>query len=77
MPQEFAKLAVPTLLVSGEYDKIIPPALGRSAAKLNEQIEYVEIANTAHFPMLEQPKLYLEQVRKFLDCPAIHSTSYS
>ncbi|NET59054.1 MAG: alpha/beta hydrolase [Symploca sp. SIO2E6] len=66
MPQEFAKLPVPTLLVAGEYDKIIPPELGRNAAKLNEQVEYIEIANTAHFPMLEQPKLYLEQVRKFL-----------
>ena len=66
MPQEFAKLAVPTLLVSGEYDKIIPPTLGRSAAQLNEQVEYVEIPKTAHFPMLEQPELYLEEVRKFL-----------
>ena len=66
MPQEFTKLAVPTLLVSGEYDKIIPPTLGRSAAQLNEQVEYVEIPKTAHFPMLEQPELYLGEVRKFL-----------
>ncbi|NEP15257.1 MAG: alpha/beta hydrolase [Symploca sp. SIO2C1] len=76
MPQEFAKLAVPTLLISGEYDKIIPPALGSNAARLNEQVEYIEIANTAHFPMLEQPKLYLEQIRKFLACLAVHPTSY-
>jgi len=66
MPQEFAQLTVPTLLVAGEYDQIIPPALGRNAARLNDKVEYIEMANTAHFPMLEQPKLYLEQIRKFL-----------
>ncbi|NER97712.1 MAG: alpha/beta hydrolase [Symploca sp. SIO1B1] len=66
MPQEFAQLAVPTLLVAGEYDQIIPPALGRNAARLNDKVEYIEMAKTAHFPMLEQPKLYLEQIRKFL-----------
>ncbi|NEQ65230.1 MAG: alpha/beta hydrolase [Symploca sp. SIO2D2] len=66
MPQEFAQLTVPTLLVAGEYDQIIPAALGRNAAKLNDKVEYLEMANTAHFPMLEQPKLYLEQIRKFL-----------
>lgn len=66
MPQEFARLSVPTLLIAGEYDKIIPPALGRQAAQLSDKIEYVEIPGTAHFPMLEKPSLYLERVREFL-----------
>jgi proline iminopeptidase len=30
MPQEFVRLSVPTLLVSGEYDKIIPARVGAS-----------------------------------------------
>ncbi|HEY9637475.1 MAG TPA: alpha/beta hydrolase [Coleofasciculaceae cyanobacterium] len=66
MPQEFAQLKVPTLLVSGEYDKIIPAALGRQAAELSDKIEYYEIPGTAHFPMLEKPEVYLERVREFL-----------
>ncbi|MGB7440585.1 MAG: alpha/beta hydrolase [Coleofasciculaceae cyanobacterium] len=66
MPQEFASLKVPTLLVSGQYDKIIPAALGLNAANLNEKIEYFEIPGTAHFPMLEAPEIYLEQVQEFL-----------
>jgi pimeloyl-ACP methyl ester carboxylesterase len=66
MPQEFARLKVPTLLISGEYDKIIPAALGRRAAQLSENIEYFEISDTAHFPMLEKPDVYLERVREFL-----------
>ncbi|MFB2921919.1 alpha/beta fold hydrolase [Aerosakkonema funiforme] len=66
MPQEFAKLSVPTLLVSGEYDLIIPAEMGRQAAALSEKVEYVLIPNTAHFPMLEDAETYLQKVREFL-----------
>ncbi|MGC1396664.1 MAG: alpha/beta hydrolase, partial [Coleofasciculaceae cyanobacterium] len=66
MPGEFTKLKVPTLLISGQYDQIIPPKLGRRAAQLSEKIEYFEIPNTAHFPMLEKPDIYLEKVQEFL-----------
>ena len=66
MPQEFAKLTVSTLLVAGEYDKIIPAAMGRQAAALNDKIEFVVIPNTAHFPMLEDAATYLTRVREFL-----------
>jgi proline iminopeptidase len=66
MPQEFAQLSVPTLLVAGTHDKIIPAELGRRAAQLNEKVEYFEIPDTAHFPMLEKPDVYLERVQEFL-----------
>lgn len=66
MPQEFAQLTVPTLLVAGEYDKIIPASMGRQAAALNDKVEFVMISNTAHFPMLEDAATYLKRVREFL-----------
>ena len=66
MPQEFAKITVPTLMISGEKDIIIPAAMGRKAAALNDKIEYVEMPKTAHFPMLEDQENYLIEVRKFL-----------
>lgn len=66
MPEEFAKLQVPTLLVAGEYDKIIPAQMGRQAAALNNQVKFVVIPNTGHFPMLEDAPTYLRQVREFL-----------
>ncbi|MEM6752188.1 MAG: alpha/beta hydrolase [Cyanobacteria bacterium P01_C01_bin.38] len=74
MPHEFAKLKVPTLLVSGEYDKIIPAQMGRKAATMSEQVEYVMIPKTAHFPMLEDPDTYLETVKEFLQLPTLLST---
>lgn len=67
MPSEFAQLKVPTLLVAGEYDQIIPAALGQRAAALSDKVEYWEIPNTAHFPMLEAPDVYLKGVRQFLN----------
>ena len=67
MPKEFALVRVPTLLVSGEKDIIIPAEMGRQAANLNEAIQYIKIANTAHFPMLEDAETYLTKVREFLE----------
>ncbi len=67
MPSEFERLDVPTLLVAGERDKIIPAEMGRQAASLSDRVEFAEIADTAHFPMLEDPESYLNIVREFLE----------
>ncbi len=67
MPEAFAQVSVPTLLVAGEKDIIIPTRLARKAASLNSNyIEYFELPQTAHFPMLEDAPSYLEKVRDFL-----------
>ncbi|MEH2073216.1 MAG: alpha/beta hydrolase [Nostoc sp.] len=66
MPLEFSKLTVPTLLVAGEYDKIIPAEMGRKAAAMNDKVEFVMIPKTAHFPMLEDAPTYMKLVREFL-----------
>ena len=66
MPLEFARLKVPTLLVAGEFDRIIPAIMGKSAASLSEKVEFVIIPKTAHFPMLEDAATYLQRIREFL-----------
>jgi len=66
MPQEFARLTVPTLLIAGERDIIIPASMGREAAALSDKITFVEMSDTAHFPMLEDAPTYLQHVRSFL-----------
>lgn len=71
MPQEFAQISVPTLLIAGEHDIIIPAEMGRRAAALNENIQFVMIPDTAHFPMLEDPDAYLKSVRVFLQSSAV------
>ncbi|TAD78725.1 MAG: alpha/beta hydrolase [Oscillatoriales cyanobacterium] len=66
MPGAFAALNVPTLLISGEFDQIIPAKLGQQAAALSQAIDYCLIARTGHFPMLEDPDAYLAAVDRFL-----------
>ncbi len=66
MPGKFAAITIPTLLIAGEKDQIIPAKMARQAAALNSQINYVEIRETAHFPMLEAPEVYRQQVADFL-----------
>lgn len=68
MPQEFAELDVPTLLVAGEYDQIIPAELGRRAATFSDKVKLVVMKDTAHFPMLEDAETYLKVVREFVNC---------
>lgn len=66
MPQEFAQITVPTLLIAGDRDIIIPAKLGQRAAALNPQIEYIVMPQTAHFPMLEDATTYLHHLQRFL-----------
>ena len=66
MPSEFSALPCPTLLISGECDRIIPADMGAKAAALNAKITHQIIPQTGHFPMLEEPDQYLEQVSTFL-----------
>ncbi|NEP39635.1 MAG: alpha/beta hydrolase [Okeania sp. SIO2G4] len=66
LPEQFKKFTVPTLLVAGEYDQIIPAEMGKQAAELNEKIELTIMPNTAHFPMLEDRENYLQRVTNFL-----------
>lgn len=66
MPEEFARIRVPTLMISGEKDQIIPAKMGKAAAGLNNLIKYEEMAGTGHFPMLEDSETYLKLINEFL-----------
>ena len=67
MPKEFACIQVPTLLISGEKDQIIPAVMAKEAASLNDKLSHVIIPETAHFPMLEDEHSYLATLRNFLN----------
>lgn len=67
LPQEFKKLTVPTLLVAGEYDQIIPAEMAKQAVALNSNVKLAILKDTAHFPMLEDSETYLKEVRGFLE----------
>jgi len=72
LPLEFSRLSVPTLMVSGDRDIIIPAEMGRRAAGLNPLITFATIPETAHFPMLEDAATYLKLIREFLQLETAH-----
>jgi 3-oxoadipate enol-lactonase len=55
-----------TLVLCGALDQTTPPALARELAKLISGARYEEIAGSGHCPMLEQPELLVQAMRRFL-----------
>ena len=66
IPEAFTKIQCPTLFLSGEKDKIIPAAMAKEAIALNPNFQYSEIPRVGHFPMLENPDIYQQKIREFL-----------
>jgi pimeloyl-ACP methyl ester carboxylesterase len=66
LPKVYSQLSTPTLMISGQYDRIIPVKLGQQAAALNPQIEFAVMPDVGHFPMLEDSEEFLQRVRSFL-----------
>lgn len=69
IPQAFQAIQTPTLLISGEFDQIIPVPLGQAAAQLNSQVHQAIIPKTGHFPMLEDAPTYLQAIHNFRQLP--------
>jgi 3-oxoadipate enol-lactonase len=59
-------LRLPTLIVHGEQDHILPPANGRMVAHRIPASEFVLIANAGHILITDQPELAIETVQRFL-----------
>lgn len=66
IPTAFKKLQCPTLFLSGEKDRIIPASQAQQAIALNPKFQYIEIPKVGHFPMLENPDIYQQEIRQFL-----------
>lgn len=72
IPKAFQAIQTPTLLISGEFDQIIPVPLGQAAAQLNALVTQHVIPQTGHFPMLEAETHYLKVLHKFIQPPHNH-----
>jgi pimeloyl-ACP methyl ester carboxylesterase len=56
------QLQVPTLMLWGEQDRIIPIAWGRQLPALNPRLRMVEIPDTGHFPYEERSQQVNEEI---------------
>lgn len=60
------EISTPTLALCGEHDPLTPPQFHEYLAAELPDCEFVELADTAHMPMLERPKRFNELLRSFL-----------
>jgi pimeloyl-ACP methyl ester carboxylesterase len=63
-------IAVPTLVISGQLDSVVPPAHSRRLAQAIPGARYVEIPGALHNPMDERPERFERALRGFLETPA-------
>jgi pimeloyl-ACP methyl ester carboxylesterase len=61
------RIEAPTLFITGDDDRVVPPADTRRAAALVKGAELVTIGQSGHIPHEEQPAAFLDAVSAFLD----------
>ena len=64
--QQLDKVTVPTLIIWGAEDTLIPLAAGRKLNALIPASKLVIIANCGHTPQEEQPERVLDEIQKFV-----------
>jgi pimeloyl-ACP methyl ester carboxylesterase len=65
LAQRLGGVAVPTLVISGDSDRIVDVAYGRAYAAAIPGAKFELLAGTGHLPQIETPELLLETVWKF------------
>ena len=61
------RLALPTLIVAGAEDRLIPPAATRAIADAVPAAQFVEIAGCGHMVAVEQPLALADALDPFLE----------
>lgn len=62
-----AAVGAPTLLVSGEFDRISSPGMSRAVSALIPGARYGEIADSTHYGLYEKPKVALPMLESFFE----------
>jgi pimeloyl-ACP methyl ester carboxylesterase len=67
LPRWLARIAVPTLVLWGESDRVVSPDYGRAYAKLIPGARFEPIEQAGHHPEIEQPEIFADRVAHFLE----------
>ena len=66
---ELASIAIPTLVIAGEHDRITPVAAGRELASRLPSARFVEVPKAGHAPFLSHPDAVRREIENFLSFP--------
>lgn len=64
--EDLKRITAETLVISGKHDGLNPPEKGRETAVLIQNADYMEFQDSGHAPNVEQDRLFLGVVEKFL-----------
>jgi len=67
VPEITGRIKAPTLFMTGDDDRIVPPEDTRRAADLVKGAKLVTIEQSGHIPHEERPAAFIEAVNAFLD----------
>jgi pimeloyl-ACP methyl ester carboxylesterase len=66
-----SKIAAPTLLLWGEHDPLVPPAIGRVLREEIPDARLLVLPGAGHVPMYERPAALNDAVLRFLGGEAV------
>jgi len=64
---ELAHIHIPTLIMTGEHDRLTPPQAGQFLAAVVRGAQYRVIPRTAHAPFLSSPMEFIFALKQFLN----------
>lgn len=64
---ELQAIRQPTMVITGERDRLTPPAASHYMAQALPTARVVEVAGAAHAPFLSHPDIFVEQIKSFLN----------
>ena len=67
LSERLAKISVPTLVVWGKHDTLIPIIYSKDFISSIKNCQFVEMESSGHTPYVEEPKKFSEIVFKFLN----------
>ncbi|MFT8310171.1 MAG: alpha/beta hydrolase [Sporolactobacillus sp.] len=65
--EELTKIKLPTLVISGKFDILNPPDLGKEASDLIPNAQIIEFDHEGHLLRLENPEHFKKVISKFLN----------
>jgi pimeloyl-ACP methyl ester carboxylesterase len=64
--RQYSSITVPTLIIWGQQDRVVPPSVGARLNTVLANSRYLAVENCGHMPQEERPQAILEPITKFL-----------
>lgn len=64
---ELSKVALPSLVIVGDEDRVFPPVVSEELATLLPKAEFVRLSKANHIPVFNNPNELVDEMSAFLD----------